>query len=44
MNDIESKVNEIREKLKVFSSVSFNEAKHEYIYNGIKARISMTGL
>ena len=44
MNDIESKVNEIREKLKVFNSVSFDENKHEYTYNGIKARISMTGL
>ncbi len=44
MSDIELRVKEIKEKLKVFDGVNFNEAKHEYTYNGVKARISMTGL
>lgn len=44
MSNVEARVNEIREKLKVFDGVNFNEAKHEYTYNGTKARISMTGL
>lgn len=44
MNNTQERVQEIKEKLKVFEGVNFNEAKHEYTYNGTKARISMTGL
>ena len=44
MDNVQKRVEEIREKLKVFDNVSFNEDKHEYTLDGMKARISMTSL